>query len=103
MWVEMVAQYLFALRDLLGDTVLERCEGPKVSDLGVTLNLNEAAGDGPCLRIEVEESQVGSLEAHFLAEFVGTLLDRPVYSLSSISQTTSRVDEFNIHAKLEFL
>ena len=65
--IEVVRKHLLALADLLRDAVLELVVGTEIADLVVGLHLDETARNQTPRNIEVEEGEVGSLEADFVA------------------------------------
>ncbi len=71
--VKVVAEHCLTLRDLLGDLAFELLECPGNSGQSVAFHFDEAAGDEPCLKVEVEEGKVGASETDFVFETVGVL------------------------------
>ncbi|ESU51810.1 hypothetical protein P376_0218 [Streptomyces sp. HCCB10043] len=55
--------------ELLGHLGFEALVGTDVVERGVALDLDEAAGDGPGPRVEVEQGKVAALEGEGVAEF----------------------------------
>lgn len=55
---------------LSGDPLLQLVEGCKVADLRITLHLDQVAGDRPGVQIQVEQTQVGALQADGIVDVV---------------------------------
>ena len=66
----MALQDALTLIDLSGNPLLQLVIGRKVTYLRVAFHLDQVAGDRPGGQIQVEQSQVGALQANGIVDIV---------------------------------
>ena len=66
----MTLEDALTLIDLGGDPLLQLVESRKVADLRITLHLDQVASDRPGIQIQVEQTQVGTLQADGIVDVV---------------------------------
>ena len=66
----MTLEDALTLIDLGGDPLLQLVESRKVADLRITLHLDQVASDRPGVQIQVEQTQVGTLQADGIVDVV---------------------------------